>query len=208
MKKVFLLSDPDKRKGFSKEICKYLKSELDGKQNLVAISVNPDNYEKNDKYFYGTDDSLGVINMFKHSNINIKNYQLIDSRITSEDSIKMLNKADIIYLLGGNHFKQIEYIKNNNLENILKEHHGILVWGVSAGSMNLAKHAYYSKDEELPESTFYEGLGIVDLSIVPYFDINNISQVEEAIKMSNKHKIIGLPNDSAIVISNNDTIYR
>lgn len=73
--------------------------------------------------------------------------------------------------------------------------------------MNLATNSYYSKDEDYPESVIYKGLGITDITIDPHFDINNEEQVNEIRTNSKKIKIIGLPNDSAIVISNNNIGY-
>lgn len=73
--------------------------------------------------------------------------------------------------------------------------------------MNLATNSYYSKDEEYLESVIYKGLGIINITVDPHFDINNQEQVNE-IKINSKNiKIIGLPNDSAIVITNNQIEY-
>jgi peptidase E len=72
--------------------------------------------------------------------------------------------------------------------------------------MNLGKVAFYSKDEDYPETIFYDALGITDLTIDPHFDINDKDRVNEAIKGSKKHKIIGLPDYSAIVIEEDDSI--
>ena len=70
--------------------------------------------------------------------------------------------------------------------------------------MNLAVNSYYSKDEEYPESIIYKGLGLTNITIDPHFDINNLEQVNEIKDNSKNIKIIGLPNDSAIVISDNN----
>ena len=73
--------------------------------------------------------------------------------------------------------------------------------------MNLAVNSYYSKDEDYPESIFYKGLGVIDITIDPHFDINNSEQVKEAIVNSKKNRIIGLPNESAIIIVDNNIKY-
>ena len=41
----------------------------------------------------------------------------------------------------------------------------------------------------------------------PHFDINNRKQVNEIVNSYNKHRIIGLPNDSCIVIKDNEIYY-
>ena len=54
---------------------------------------------------------------------------------------------------------------------------------------------------------FYKGLGLVDITIDPHFDISNEEQVAEAEKYSQAQKIIGLPNNSAIIINEGKTQY-
>ena len=41
---------------------------------------------------------------------------------------------------------------------------------------------------------------------VPHFDINNLEWVNENKKYSYIHEIVGLPNESTIIIDNNDSI--
>lgn len=80
--------------------------------------------------------------------------------------------------------------------------------GTSAGAMNLCCQVYCSKDEDFLESMFYKGLGLVNLIIDPHFDINNLKQVKE-IKLQSKNKeIIGLPDDSAIIVEGEKIVYR
>ena len=78
---------------------------------------------------------------------------------------------------------------------------------MSAGSMNLGKIGYYSKDDDYDKTFFYEELGFTDITIDLHFDINNRKQVNEIINSSYKHRIIGLPNDSCIVIKDKNTYY-
>ena len=127
----------------------------------------------------------------------------MDNRVSLENGINSLKNADIIYLLGGNPFIQLEYLQKNKFDLIIQNTSALII-GVSAGSMNLATNSYYSKDEDYPESVIYKGLGITDITIDPHFDINNEEQVKEIKANSKNIKIIGLPNDSAIVISNNN----
>lgn len=72
MSKIILLSGPDKRKGFTKELGKELQSSFKDITELVCISGEPSNYEKNDNYINGKEDSLGLIKMFAKVRINIK----------------------------------------------------------------------------------------------------------------------------------------
>lgn len=63
MKKILMLSGPDKRKGYIEDVKEIINKNLSGKRSIICISANPDKYEKNDKQVYGKDDSLGIIKM-------------------------------------------------------------------------------------------------------------------------------------------------
>ena len=123
-----------------------------------------------------------LIISFSISDLNIS---LLDNRVNSEDGINSLKNADIIYLLGGNPFIQLDYLRKNKFDDIIRNTSALVI-GVSAGSMNLATNSYYSKDEDYPESIIYKGLGIIDITIDPHFDINNEEQVNEIRKKSKK----------------------
>lgn len=205
MKNIILLSGPDKTKYFNKEISQIIREKAKNPINMVVIPGDSNNYSKNDKHFNGNEKTVGIKKTFNKifSDLNI---YLLDSRVNSKECIKKIVNADIIYLLGGNPFTQLEYLHKNQFDEIIIESSALII-GVSAGSMNLAINSYYSKDEDYPESIIYKGLGITNITIDPHFDINDEEQVNEIKENSKKTKIIGLPNDSAIVISKNKVQY-
>lgn len=205
MKNIILLSGPDKTKYFNEDISKIIKESISTPVNMVVIPADPDNYAKNDKQFNGNESVVGVFKTFKKIFPNL-NILLLDNRVSLENGINSLKNADIIHLLGGNPFIQLEYLQKNKFDLIIQNTSALII-GVSAGSMNLATNSYYSKDEDYPESVVYKGLGITDITIDPHFDINNEEQVNEIRANSKNIKIIGLPNNSAIVISNNNVRY-
>ena len=144
MKNIILLSGPDKTKYFSEEISNIIKGKVNNPINMVVIPADPDNYTKNDKQFNGNESVVGVFRTFKKifSNLNIL---LLDNRVNPEDGIKHLKNADIIYLLGGNPFVQLKYLRSTKFDNIIRNTSALII-GVSAGAMNLATNSYYSKD--------------------------------------------------------------
>lgn len=201
--KICMLSGPDKTKYFSKKIEYAILGLVTNPRLMVVIPANPYNKEKNERHFNGNNETIGVCKTFKKIFPNLGDIILLDSRVNKTQGIKYLKEADIIYLLGGNPFEQLDYLKNNNYdEEIIKS--DAVVIGVSAGSMNLSMNSYCSRDDEFPKSIFYKGLGLVDITIDPHFDINDKVQVDEIRKHSKLHRIIGLPNNSAIVINNNN----
>lgn len=198
MKKIYLLSGPVKDK-FDDEIKKFLKRDLKGLKSITFIASTPDEYAKNDLYVYGNNDNiLGMMHALKEvSDFSLVN--ILDNRIEQKNGKNLICNSDVIYLLGGNPITQNEYLKKNGYDSLLKEF-GKIILGTSAGAMNMAKKSYYSKDDYYNESFFYNGIDLVDVSVDPHFDINNQEQVMEAKKNSSIHKIIGLPNTSAILV--------
>lgn len=196
---IILFSGCDKVKGFNSRIKEIINKELD-RYNSMAIICAKDDYSKNDTLIDGTSDKIGIRTMFN----NIKNFYLIDRRTSINDMTNIIKKVDIIYLFGGNPLIQLDIIKRIDYKELFKDK---VLLGFSAGSMNLGKIGYYSKDDDYDKTFFYEGLGFTDITIDPHFDINNKEQVNEIVNSSYKHRIIGLPNDSCIVIKDKNTYY-
>ena len=188
---IYLFSGPLETGGFPKIIREQLKIDLKNIKTIVLICTKPNNFEKNNIYKKRITRDLKEV-------CNPLDIILLDNRINKEDGINFLKNADMIYLLGGNPLSQLEYIKDNEYNNFIDKNK--IIMGTSAGAMNLAKHSYYSKDDDLNESFFYDGLGLTDVTVDPHFDLNNKEQVNEFKKYNKVHKIYGLDNDSAIKI--------
>lgn len=202
MKIIYLLSGPGKKDGFSKEIIDYMKKDFKNKRKITFIPSSSNDYLKNDLYVHGNGDNIvGIINHLKEV-ADLDEINILDKRINIDTGKQILLNSEIIYLLGGNPFTQLEYIKLSGYDKVLEKFNGLIL-GTSAGAMNLAHSAYYSKDEDFDKSIFYNALGLIDITIDPHFDINNKEQVDEIIKNSIHREIIGLPNESSIRISDN-----
>ena len=98
---------------------------------------------------------------------------------------KKFEKANIIYLPGGDTSILLEKL-NNNLKVIekLKEFRGILI-GNSAGAIALAKEGYGHKNGKLVK---YKGLGIVNIKIIVHFEWKDL---------------VGLGDSNVILLSEN-----
>ena len=196
---IILFSGCDKVKGFNTRINEVINKELN-RYNSIAIICASDDYSKNDTLIDGTSDKIGIRNMFN----SIKEFYLIDRRTSVDDMISIIKKVNIIYLFGGNPLIQLDIIKRIDYKELFKDK---VLLGISAGSMNLGKIGYYSKDEDYDKTFFYEGLGFTDITIDPHFDMNTRKHVNEIVNSSYKHRIIGLSNDSCIVIKDNKRYY-
>lgn len=199
MNKIYLLSGPLKEGGFSSCVRDDLATNLKLLKRCVLISTRPYEYARNDEYKERMIRDLGEVG-FSGDVI------LLDYRVSLDYAKKALKEADLIYFLGGDPVSQLKYILDNKFDEIVRNSNALMM-GTSAGAMNLCKTVYYSKDEDYPRSFFYDGLGLVDLIIDPHFDIHNKEQVREINKNSLRKTIIGLPNDSAIMIMGHDIVY-
>lgn len=205
----YLLSGGDrKRPLFTGPMQTVIAKDLTAKQRLVSISAlaNP---EYSDNYFYGSTAesgrSLGTVNTFHFS--DLQKFYLIDGQTPREIGAALIQSADIIYLQGGDPFYQMDLIRTNGYDRLLRDFDGIIL-GLSAGSMNMGKTAYYSKDTDHPATCFYTGLGLVDITVDPHFDLQNATQVYEALQYSRKQSITGLPDYSMIRVHNENTSYH
>ena len=195
MKKIYLLSGPGTKEGFSKKILEELNTDLKDAKSITFIASSPSNHDKNLKFIYGSENIIGMINHLKL----IHTFEKINVIDDLNKNKNVIINSDVVYLLGGNHESQLKFIKENNLGEVLKEFDGILLC-TSCGAMNIAEKGYYSKDENVSDSYFYDGIGLINRTIDPHFDINNEGQVNEALKMSSNHIIYGVPNDSGIKV--------
>lgn len=193
MKIYYLLSGIDKEKGFYKSVIDYLKKDIKNNSVISFISCYFDNYEKNDLYHNN------MIKNFSNIGINFKETYLIDGRLDKEKTRKIINKSDVIYIIGGNPYIEMENIKSYNLIDTLREFNGIVI-GVSAGSMNMCNNVCYIDEENNIKE--YEGIGLIDINIAPHLDFNNIDYLKEIFRVSKIRKTIALPNESFIRIAN------
>lgn len=196
MKTIYLLSGPGTTEGFSNVVSSKLQKDLKDVKTISFIASSSENHEKNMNFVFGNEKITGMINHLK----DFANFEQV-SIVDDENKYLDIN-SDVIYLLGGNYEMQLSFIKENKFDEILKNHNGILLC-TSCGAMNIAKYGYYSKDDDIEKSFFYEGIGLTNITIDPHFEIENEIQVKEDRKMSFEHVIYGVPNSSCIRINNN-----
>ena len=199
---VMLLSGGSRARGFLfPALITDFQKILEGKKNLVAISASR-NAVKTDAAFYGTKESLSVKDQF--ASTGIEDFFLLDSRVSPQKAQEKIRHADVIYLMGGDPLFLLEFLKNEGYDALLQDFTGVFI-GLSAGAMALAKHAFYSADEEIPHSFFYPALGICDLSCDPHFEADE-KRIENTKVMAQTHDIIGLENDACVMLHADGTL--
>ena len=202
--KIYLLSRPDKYKGYCDILKTDVSNEIKNIKCLVGIAANPNKYEKNDKMFFGDGVCPGVVNMLKSCGIEINETVLLDDRIDAQTAKSIIERADVVYLLGGDPMSQYKFLENIGCVELLKNFNGV-VFGISAGSMNCANNVLYFAEDGSNDIVKYNGLSISPIYIYPHFSTDNEELVSQLKQLSKNAKIFALQNDSYIKITDNKT---
>lgn len=189
----------DNNNGFITLVKKYLKN----MGSILFIASTKDNFEKVDMY------SGLLFESLKLSGIIFDEYNVLDNR-TINKAEEYVNKADFIFLSGGDTFLQSKFFKEIKLKELLKCFDGIIV-GQSAGSINMAKNVFNSPEQgENSELIYFEGLGLTEINIEPHwktdtseFDEYERYQRKYILDESQKRDIYALCDGSYITIINN-----
>lgn len=194
--KYILMSGSFKTNEIPNKIINFLNRNIKKIDSISFVTSTFDNYEKNDYYVEK------MINSFEEKNIKFQNTYIIDSRLTESEMKNNINSSDIVFILGGNTLKQMEYINKYNLKNAIKNEKHILI-GVSAGAINMAKKVVLAKDlsDDIPSLSIYEGIGVSDYNIEPHCDFNDNIHFEDLIEASFYTNLIVM-NDNCFIIIN------
>lgn len=205
MKKCVLIGGGDIGKGRSS----YETKEIDEEIVKIAKKDNPtflfiglassfaDSYYDMIKKIYK---NLGCNTVYLKKNNLIHNPDLVKNNI---------EKADIIYIGGGDTIKLLEYCRKYKLDLLLKEAYkrGCVLAGISAGAILLSKEGFSDSlilRGESKKHDFVEGFGFVPISFCPHYHINNNKTLDLKEKIENsKREVYCLENGTALKIINN-----
>ena len=193
----------------SNGIVNQIKNSLNGNNAILFIASSPDDKEKIELY------SKLLFEGLKLSGVSFKEYLVLDSS-TVDKTKEYIDKANMIFLSGGDTYIQNEFFKRIHLREKLRNFNGLII-GQSAGAINMANDVFNSPEEmEKSEPVFFQGLGLTNINIEPHFvlDDSNFDESEKyqrnaVLSESNNRKIYGQCNGSHILIDNdgNVTIY-
>ena len=184
---------------FITQIKKYIKNY----DSILFIASTKNDYEKVDLY------SSLLFESLKLSGIVFNEYNILDSR-TINKAKEFVDKANFIFLSGGDTFEQSEFFKEIKLKELLEDYNGIIV-GQSAGSINMAKDVFNSPEQgEDSEPIYFEGLGLTEINIEPHWktDTSEFDEYEKyqrnyILEESQKRDIYALCDGSYITIIDN-----
>ncbi len=181
--------------GFTHEFIKELAKYLTCKRNFVFVASD---FSMHDKTSYYKDLFL---QFFKDKGIVFENAFVVDYEMDSATAVSLIEAADVVWLSGGNTLLQMKNIKNYGLIDALQRGNGITI-GMSAGAINMAKKVVLAKnvDDDIPELSVYDGIGLVDFNIEPHLNkatCEHIRDVEIAARVS---PIYGLHDEAFLEV--------
>jgi ubiquinone/menaquinone biosynthesis C-methylase UbiE len=175
---------------FPEEITKRLREELTVRKSIVFITACPDEYAQND------DDCDGMHEMFAEQGLPFEEHCVIDRRTDPLDAKKLVENADCIFLMGGGVCKeQLDLIKEKGCYEALLDCHAA-IFGVSAGSMNMARNTVDFFESMEP----FSGLGFTNITVSCHHDPQDIWRYEKTLKMSETRTVYAMEDMSAFFI--------
>ena len=156
------------------------------------------NHEKTDQYFEE------VLGLFQNIGIDFEKSYVVDGRMEKEVAKDAVRAADVVWLSGGDTPTQYQYLLQYELVDILREHSGVII-GMSAGSINLTKMAICTLACGHDKQEMYEGIGCVEFSVEPHFNVNKVSK--ELLELSKQYIIYGLCDESLILCEGKTRIF-
>lgn len=122
------------------------------------------------------------------------------------DNITDLNIYNSIYIGGGNTFKLLDYIYDNNLETLLKDYisQGGLYYGGSAGGIIIGKNIDTVKEENINNSKYNNGLSLIkNYCIYCHYTEDADKKMEKFVK-EYKNPVIAIPENMGIFVNDDD----
>ena len=144
------------------------------------------------------------LQMFSDCGITFGSVDVIDSRMSIETIQDTVRIADVLWLAGSDTPTQFAYLESYGLIPYIREQKGVII-GMSAGSINMAKTSVCTLTCEHYKLEIYEALGLVEFSIEPHLDKDNIT--DELLVLSEKYLLYGICDNGAIICTEDNISY-
>ena len=185
--------------GFPDDFSSLLRTYIKENNKFVFVASEFETiYEKTDWY------CNYFLKMFSDCGITFESVKVIDARMSKETAQDMVRNADIVWLSGGDTPTQFKYLKSYGLIPCIREQKGVVI-GMSAGSINMTKTAVCTLTCGHNELEIYRALGLVEFSVEPHFDKDNIT--DELLMLSKKYPLYGICDDGAIICTEDTTAF-
>jgi len=155
--------------------------------NLLIVSFARDPQVWNEKF-----------EQYRQIFLNLNSDKQINFVLSDPDPkifTKQIQKADVIFILGGETIRLMGYLKNIlNLKELFRDK---IIAGSSAGANFLSKYYYTINGEEVRH-----GLNILDIKTFPHFESSLIKELEELKNYKEDLPVYTLPEEKFEIIFN------
>ena len=120
---------------------------------------------------------------------------------TEQSAREKVERADILYFLGGLPDRMYERLRGLNLVGIMKKYEGI-VMGYSAGALIQLAEYHLSPDKDYPEFGYYEGIGWLDgfYAEVHYEGTETQNAAIRRVLRERGKTVFAMPDDGAVIV--------
>jgi len=198
------------------ELKETLNDDLKGKRGKITFIGRIGNKAKSKTYRNGASKKLKELGINMQEGTLLWNdmdssemtKQMLKQRMTEDEMIETILESDIVYILGGDPIDQINYLKNNKLDGILRSYEGIVI-GSSSGLMVMSKKIiippHNTGYKTYHESQIVDGLALTNLSIFPHFTyalnqktLDDNIEVADLVEISYSHELLALQDESIL----------
>lgn len=148
--------------------------------------------------------------------LNVKNFKTLDIRYPDEcdklEYLKIIEQAHLIFFSGGDQVKLVDTLKNSQLLKRIKElniANKLIVAGTSAGAAAASENMLFNGDYYgfvKGKVEYTKGFGFIDDLVIDTHFLNRerIPRLLQILAMKIENKAIGLDEDTAIFIDQNN----
>lgn len=150
MGKYYILSGMDEKNdyNFFERIAEIFQKEISNYREIVYISAYPNDYDRNIK--------LSKSEKFSNVGINFESSVALDYSYSIKKAKELIEKCQLVFLYGGDPYQQMQFIKDYDIQELIKDKTLITL---SAGSINISKVAICTKDEDFDFTSKYKRNG-------------------------------------------------
>lgn len=177
---------------FPENLVSVLQEDITERKSLVMISSKPSCCEL---------DGATERSWLDQAGIQFDDYQLINYGVQKDDAQSFIQKASVIFLLGGDTVEQNAFLKEYELTNLIRNSRAV-VMGASAGAINMSAKWLCSKNfgYQVDKSVVYDGIALDDFSILSHFDLeNNFALVQKELSCLSEEMNIYVSNKNCAV---------
>ncbi|MGD7054249.1 Type 1 glutamine amidotransferase-like domain-containing protein [Sutcliffiella horikoshii] len=177
------------------DLTRVLKEDITDRKSIAMISSNPAIYEE---------DGATERSWLDEAGITFDEYHLINYQVQKGDAQALIQKASVIFLLGGNPVKQNDFLMEYELSELIKQSNAVVI-GASAGAINMSAKWLCSKKLgfEAETSSLIEGVGLDDFSVLSHYDLEDNTDLvlSELSPLSHEMNIYASNKDCAIRVN-------